>query len=219
MEKINKMIIVWPSICSFCLSRRYLVAIALSDLRFLASVYLVGRRDKQKLQIEGQTIQWPQYTDDINSSYKSKVRKYNGHLISSVSCGHCIVWLSICSFCLSRRYLGTIVLSDLRFDNIMAIRYRRDQQKLQIEGQTIQWPQDTDEINRSYCLCFSRLYLVAIVLSDLRFVASVYLVCLLWPLYCLTFDKTIQWPQDTDEINRGYKSKVRQYNGHKIPTR
>ena len=28
----------------------------------------------------------------------------------------------------------------------------------------------------------------AIVLSDLRFVHSVYLVGILWPLYCLTFD-------------------------------
>ena len=31
-------------------------------------------------------------------------------------------------------------------------------------------------------------FLVAIVLSDLRFVASVYLVRIVWPLYCLTFD-------------------------------
>jgi hypothetical protein len=143
----------------------------------------------------------------------------------------------------------------------MATRYKRDKQKQQIEGQTLQWPQDTDEINRSF---------VAIVLSDLRFVASVYLVGILWPLYCLTFDllllfissvscghcivcpsicsfclsrryrmalvtmakryrrdeqklqiegQTIQWPQDTDEINRSYKSKGRQYNGHTIPTR
>jgi hypothetical protein len=59
----------------------------------------------------------------------------------------------------------------------MATRYRRDKQMQQIEGQTIQWPQDTDE-----------MYLVAIVLSDLRFLASVYLVGILWPLYCLTFD-------------------------------
>jgi hypothetical protein len=114
------------------------------------------RRDKQKLQIEGQTIQWPQDTEVINRSYKSKVRQYKSHkiltrsteasllyclpfdllllFISSVSCGHCIVCPSICSFCLSRRYL------------------------------------------------------VAIVLSDLRFVASVYLVGILWPLYFLTFD-------------------------------
>jgi hypothetical protein len=98
--------IVWPSICSFCLSRLYLVAIVLSDLRFVASVYLVGilcplycltfanrrsdntmakryRRDKQKLQIEGQKIQWPQDTDEINRSYKSKVKHYNGHKIQT----------------------------------------------------------------------------------------------------------------------------------------
>ena len=101
------------------------------------------RRDKQKLQIEGQTIQWPQDTDEINRSYKSKVRHYNGHKIPSRS----------------------IEATNRRSDNTMATRYRRDKQKLQIEGQTIQWPQDTDETNRSY------------------------------------------------------KSKVRQYNGHKIPTR
>jgi hypothetical protein len=144
------------------------------------------RRDKQNLQIEGQTIQWPQDTDEINRIYKSKVRQYNGlvwplicnfslsrryfvaivlshlrfvasvHLvgilwslycltsevklllISSVSCGFCIVWPSICSFCYRRS------------DNTMATRYWRDKQKQQVEGQTIQWPQDTDEINRSY---------------------------------------------------------------------
>jgi hypothetical protein len=134
--------IVWPSICSFCLSRRYLVAIVLSNLRFAASVYLFGilwqynghkilttstevtnrrsdntmatryRRDKQKLQIEGQTIQWPQDTDLF---------------ISSVSCCHCIVWPSICSFCLFRRYLVAIELSDLRFV-VSATIYRRDKQ-------------------------------------------------------------------------------------------
>ena len=37
-----------------------------------------NRRDKQKLQIEGQTIQWPTDTDEINRSYKSKVRQCNG---------------------------------------------------------------------------------------------------------------------------------------------
>jgi uncharacterized protein YpmS len=126
-----------------------------------------------------------------------------------------------------------IALSDLRFvasvylvgilnrrsDNTMATRDRRDKQKQQIEGQTIQWPQDTDEINRSYkskvtsicSFCLSLRYRVAIALSDLRFVASVYLVGILWPLYCLTFG-----PQDTDKINRSNKSKVRHYNGLKI---
>jgi hypothetical protein len=52
----------------------------------------------------------------------------------------------------------------------MATRYRRDKQKLQIEGQTIQWLQDTDEINRKLQI------------------EGVYLVGILWPLYCLTFD-------------------------------
>jgi hypothetical protein len=94
----------------------------------------------------------------------------------------------------------------------MAKGYRRVKEKLQIEGHTIQWP------------------LVAFVLSDLRFVASVDLVSILWLFYTMTTiyrrDKqklqiegqTIQWPQDTDEINRSYKSKVRKYNGQRIPT-
>ena len=88
------------------------MAIVLSDLRFEASVHLVG-------------FLWPLYclTFDLKLLF-----------ISSVSCGHCIVYPSICSFYLSCRYL------------------------------------------------------VAIVLSDLRFVASVYLVGIVWPLYCLTFD-------------------------------
>jgi hypothetical protein len=128
--------IVWPLMWSFCWSRQYLVAFVLSDLWFIASVYLVGifwplyteptnrrsdntmatryRRDKQKLQIEGQTIQWPQDTDQINRSYKSKVRHLLLLFISSVSCGHCIVWPSICSFSLTRRYPLAIIFSDLR---------------------------------------------------------------------------------------------------------
>jgi beta-xylosidase len=74
------------------------------------------QRDKQKLQIEGQTMQWPQYTDEINRIYKSKVRLYNGHKIPR------------------RKTEAT----NRRSDNTMAKRYRRDEQKLQIEGQTIQ---------------------------------------------------------------------------------
>jgi Zn/Cd-binding protein ZinT len=101
------------------------------------------RRDKQKLQIEGQTIQWPQNTDEINRSNKSKVRQYNGHKIPTRS----------------------TEATNRGSENTMPTRYRRDKQNLQIEGQTI------------------------------------------------------QWPKDTDEINRIYKSKVRQYNGHKIPKR
>jgi hypothetical protein len=104
--------IVWPSICCFCLSRRYLVAIVLSDIRFVASFHLVG-------------FFWPLYclTFDLLLLF-----------ILSVSVGHCIVWPSICSFWLSRRYH------------------------------------------------------LAIVMSDFWFVASVYLVGIVWPLYCLTFD-------------------------------
>ena len=69
------------------------VAIILSDLWFVSSVYLVG-------------ILWPLYflTVDLYLLF-----------ISSVSCGHCIVWPSICSFSLTRRYPLPIIFSDLRF--------------------------------------------------------------------------------------------------------
>ena len=83
----------------------------------------------------------------------------------------------------------------------MATRYRRDHQKLQIEGQTIQWPQDTDEINRSNK---SKVSTMATRYNKEKLQIE---------------GQTIQWPQDTDEINRSNKSKVRQYNGHKIPRR
>jgi hypothetical protein len=163
--------IVWPSICIFCLSRRYLVAIVLSDLRFVASVYLVR-------------IVWPLYclTFDLLLLF-----------ISSVSWGHCIVWPSICTFCLYCRYLMAIVLSDLRFVvsvylvGIVWPLYCLTFDLLLLfilsvfVGHCIVWP--------SICsFCLSRRYLVAIVLSDLRFVSSADLVGILWPLYCMTFD-------------------------------
>jgi hypothetical protein len=87
-----------------------------------------NRRDKQKLQIKGHTIQWPQDIDEINRRYKSKVRQYNGQ---------------------KKPTRGTEA-TNRRSDNTMATIYRRDKQKQQVEGQTIQWPNDTDEINRSY---------------------------------------------------------------------
>jgi hypothetical protein len=88
------------------------------------------RRDKQKLQIEGHTIQWPKETDEMNRSYKSKVRQYNGQKIPT-------------------RYTEA---TNRRSGNTMANRSRQDKQKQQIEGQTIQWPNDTDKINRNYKL-------------------------------------------------------------------
>jgi hypothetical protein len=111
--------IVWPSICTFCLSCRYLMAIVLSDLQFVVSVYLVG-------------IVWPLYclTFDLLLLF-----------ILSWSVGHCIAWPPICSFRVSCRYLlAKTEATNRRSDNTMAKRYRQDKQKLQIEGQTIQWP-------------------------------------------------------------------------------
>ena len=139
------------------------------------------RRDKQKLQIESQTIQWPQDTDEINRSYKSKVRHYNSHKIEEINRSYKSK---------VRHYNGHKIptrsteATNRRSDNTMATRYRGDKQKQQIEGQTIQWPQDTDEKNRSYK------------------------------------SKVRQYNgHKIEEINRSYKSKVRQCNGHKIPTR
>jgi hypothetical protein len=147
------------------------VAIVLSDLRFVASVYLVG-------------IVWPLYCLTFDLLLLS---------ISSVSWGHCIVWPSICTFCFSCRYLMAIVLSDLRFVvSVYLVGVVWPLYCLTFDllllfilswsvGHCIVWP-----LICSFCL--SRLYLVAIVLPDLRFVASVYLVGIFWPLYCLTFD-------------------------------
>ena len=140
------------------------------------------RRDKQKLQIEGQTIQWPQDTDEINRSYKSKVRQYNGHKIQTRS----------------------TEATNRRSDNTMATRYRRDKQKLQIEGQTLQWPQDTDEINRSYK-------------SKVRHYNGHKILTRSTEATNRRSDNTMATIYR--EINRSNKSKVRQYNGHKIPTR
>jgi hypothetical protein len=52
---------------------------------------------------------------------------------------------------------------------------------------------------------------LAIVLSDLRFVVSVYFVDIFWPLYCLTFDLQLLFfsSVSSDETNRSYKSEVR----------
>jgi hypothetical protein len=147
------------------------VAIVFSDLRFVASVYLVG-------------IVWPLYclTFDLLLLF-----------ISSVSWGHCIVWPSICTFCLSCRYLMAIVLSDLRFVvSVYLVGIVWPLYCLTFDlfllfilsvsvGHCIVWP--------SICsFRLSRRYLLAIVLSDFRFVASIHLVGIFWPLYCLTFD-------------------------------
>jgi Zn/Cd-binding protein ZinT len=161
-----------------------------------------NRRDKQKLQIEGQTIQWPQDTDEINRSYKSKVRQYNGQTIPT-------------------RYTE---VTNRRSDYTMATRYRRDKQKVQIESQTIQWPRDTDEINRSYKTKV-RQYNGQTIPTRYTEVTNRRSDYTMATRYRRDKQKvqiegqTIQWPRDTDEINRSYKSKVRQYNGIKIPTR
>ena len=160
------------------------------------------RRDKQKQQIKGQTLQWPQDADEINRSYKSKVIQYNGQHIPTR-------WIEA---------------TNRKSDNTMAKRYRRDKRKLQIEGQAIQWPQDTDEINRSYKSKFRQYHDHK---NPSRWTEATnqrsYNTMTTW--YRRDKQKiqiegqTIQWPQDIDEINRSFKSKVRQYNGHKIPTR
>jgi hypothetical protein len=160
------------------------------------------RRDKQKLQIKGQTLQWPQDTDEINRSYKSKVRKYNGQ----------------------KKPTRWTEATNRRSDNTMAKRYRRDKRKLQIEGQTIQWPQDTDEINRSYK---SKVRKYNGQKKPTRWTEATNRRSDNTMAKRYRRDKrklqiegqTIQWPTDTDKINKSNKSKVRQYNGQTIPTR
>jgi hypothetical protein len=79
----------------------------------------------------------------------------------------------------------------------MARRYQRGNQKPQIEGETIQWPEDTK----------------GIVLSLLLFTASDYPFGIFWPLYCLSFDLRLLI---TPLVSSGHCI-VRQYNGQKIP--
>jgi hypothetical protein len=86
----------------------------------------------------------------------------------------------------------------------MATRYRRDKQKLQIEGHTIQWPKDTDEIHEATNRRSGNTMANRSRQDKQKQQIE---------------GQTIQWPNDTDKINRNYKLKVRQYNGHKIPTR
>jgi hypothetical protein len=59
----------------------------------------------------------------------------------------------------------------------MATRYQSSNQKPYIEGQTIQWPQDTKVVNQK-----------PYVLSVFQFTSSDYYFGILWPLYCLSFN-------------------------------
>jgi hypothetical protein len=123
-----------------------------------------------------------------------------------VSCGHCIVGPSIYGFSdntmVTRHQSSKSEDVNWRTDNTMATRYRSSNQKPYIEGQTIQWSQDTKVVIRSRKLKTIVLsvlqltasdlllwYLVAIVLSVLQFTASDYYFGVLWPLYCLSFNE------------------------------
>ena len=163
--------IVCPSIYGFWLPLWYLVAIVLSVLRFTASDYLFG-------------ILWPLYCLSFDLWLL---------ITTLVSCGHCIVCPSIYGFWLPLWYLVAIVLSVLRF---MASDYHFG----------ILWPLYclsfdlrlliTTLVSCGHCIVCPSIYgfwlplwyLVAIVLSVLRFTASDYLFGILWPLYCLSFD-------------------------------
>jgi hypothetical protein len=146
------------------------------------------QRGKQKSYIRGQTIQWPRDTKEVNRSRISEDRQYNDQEIpkrffgiswslyclssdkqllvtSLASLGHCIVCSLIYEFCLPLWY--------------MTKRYQRGKQKSHIKGQTIQWPRDTKDVNRSRILW----YLLVIVLPVLWFTSSVYLFGISWSLY------------------------------------
>jgi hypothetical protein len=75
----------------------------------------------------------------------------------------------------------------------MTKRDQRGKQKSYIRGQTIQWPGDTKEVNRTrksliYDFCLPLWYLLVIVLSVLWYTTSVYLFGISWSLYCLSSD-------------------------------
>ena len=69
----------------------------------------------------------------------------------------------------------------------LAKRNRRDEQKLQLEGQIIQWPQDTDEINEATNLRSDNTMAKRNRRDEQKLQIE---------------GQTIQWPQDTDEITR-----------------
>ena len=144
--------VVCPSIYVFWLPLWYLVVILLSVRRLTASDYPFG-------------ILWPLCC----LSFDLRLL-----ITPLVSCGHCVVCLSVYGFWLSLWYLVAIVLSVL-------LRFTASEYPF-----SILWP--------LYCLSFFGLrlliilwYLVAIVLSVLRFTASDYPFGILWPLCCLSF--------------------------------
>jgi hypothetical protein len=204
------------------------------------------QRGEQKLYIRGQTL-WLLFT-------------------SLVSLGHCIACPLIYELCLPLWYLLSLycLSSDLwllfrqyndqempkrwtevvyqRTDNTMTKRYQRGKQKSYIRGQTIQWPRDTKEVNRTFTSLVSLGHCIACPL--------IYEFCLpfwyLLSLYCLSSDlwllftslvslghcivcplvykqqirgQKIQWPGDTKEVNRSRISEHRQYNDQEIPKR
>jgi hypothetical protein len=115
-----------------------------------------------------------------------------------VSCGHCVVCSSsICRFWLPVWYLVAIVLSVL-------LRYADSDYPF-----GILWPLYclsfdiqiliTPLVSCGHCIVCPSIYrfwlplwyLVAIILSVLRYTDSDYPFSILWPLYCLSFDKQI----------------------------
>jgi hypothetical protein len=111
---------------------------------------------------------------------------------SLVSLDHCIV----CPLFTSSVYLFGISWK----------RNQRGKQKSYTRGQTIQWPIDTKQVNRSHKqedrqyndqeipkrltdnTCLPLWYLLVIVLPVLWFTRSVYLFGISWSLYCLSSD-------------------------------
>ena len=182
--------IVCPSIYRFWLLLWYLVAIALSVLRFTSSGYSCG-------------ILWPLYclsfdlpllvTPVVSFSYCTVFLRFTA---SGYSCGilwplyclsfdlpllvtpvvffgHCIVCPSIYRFWLLLWYLLVIVLSS--FDLPLLVT------PVVSCGHCIVCP----SIYRFWLLLW---YFLVIVLSVLRFTTSGYSCGILWPLYCLSFD-------------------------------
>ena len=162
--------IICPSIYGFWLPLWYNVAIVLSVLLFTASDYHFG-------------ILLPLY---YLSFYLRLL------IITLVSCGHCIIWLSIYDFWLPLWYLVAIVLSvllftatDYHFGILWPLYYLSFYLRLLI----------TTLVSCGHCIICPSIYgfwlplwyIVAIVLSVLLFTASDYHFGILLPLYYLSF--------------------------------
>ena len=174
--------VVCPSLYRFWLPVWYLLAIVLSVLRFTDSDYLFG-------------IYWPFFTDYLFGIYWPLCcLSFALQILITclVSIGHCVVCPSLYRFWLPVWYLLAIVLSVLRFtdsDYLFGIYWPLCCLSFALQILI------TCLVSIGHCVVCPSLYrfwlpvwyLLAIVLSVLRFTDSDYLFGIYWPLCCLSF--------------------------------